>query len=196
MRRRALLATALLGGCSLLPARPYQEVRDWPLLAPRDGALPPRQGGPVLLVRSLRAAPGLEARGLRTLQPDGSLRVDPYEQWLVPPAEAVEDQLRRWLAASGLFAAVLPPGSLARADLVLEGELLRLVTDPAQRVSLAAMGAVLLDRRPAQPRLRLQTEAAGEAPLLQWSGPGVAHSACAAVAAMFAQLERRLAASL
>ena len=40
-----------------------------------------------------------------------------------PPAQAVEDGLRQWLAATGLFGAVLAPGSRLAADLVLEGDL-------------------------------------------------------------------------
>ncbi len=192
MKRRVLLATALLGGCSVLPQRPYLEKRDWPLEAGRGAKRVARPGAPVLLIRTLRAAPGLEARGLRTLQPDGSLRVDPYEEWSVPPPDAVEDQLRRWLSDSGLFAAVLAPGSRGRPDLVLEGELLTLIADPAHGVSRAAMGVVLLDLRTAQPRVRLQAEVSGEAPLTQVTGPGVAQSGCAAVAAMLGNVESRL----
>jgi ABC-type uncharacterized transport system auxiliary subunit len=197
MRRRAVLAGVVaLGGCSVLPQRPYVEKRDWPLEAERGAAVAPRPRAPVLLVRTLRAAPGLEARGLQSLQPDGSVRVDPYEVWSVPPAEAVEDQLRRWLAASGLFAAVLAPGSRAHADLVLEGELLSLIADPAHGVSRAALGVVLLDMRPAAPRLRLQAEIRAEAPLAAVTGPGVAASGCAALAVLLGLLELRLGAAL
>jgi ABC-type uncharacterized transport system auxiliary subunit len=149
----------------------------------------------VLLIRTLRAAPGLEARGLLSVQPDGSVRADPYEAWSVAPAEAVEDQLRRWLAASGLFAAVLAPGSRAHADLVLEGELLSLIADPAHGVSRAALGVVLLDVRPAAAKLRLQAEIRAEAPLLAVTGPGVAQSGCAALAALLSLVEQRVGAA-
>lgn len=196
MRRRALLLAATLGGCSLLPQRPYLEKREWPLQARRSAVLRPRPGAPVLLVRTLRAAPGLEARGLQTVQADGSLRTDPYEEWSVSPADGAEDQVRRWLADSGMFAGVLAPGSRGRADLALEGELLALRGDPARGVSHAAMAVVLLDLRPATVRLRLQTEAAGDAPLPVADGAGVARSGCAALAAMLAQLEDRLRAAL
>ena len=192
MKRRLLLAALGLTGCSVLPQRPYLERRDWPLQAHRGTTAPPHPGAPVLLVRTLRAAPDLGARGLRTLQPDGSVRTDPYEQWSVPPAEAVEDQLRRWLAASGLFAAVLAPGSRAHADLVLEGELLTLIGDPTQGVSRAALGLVLLDLRPAASRVLLQANIRAEAPLTQLTGPGVAASGCAALASVLAATEARL----
>ena len=192
MKRRLLLAGLGLTGCSVLPQRPYLDRRDWPLEAHRDTTLPPRRFAPVLLVRSLRAAPDLGVRGLRTLQPDGSVRADPYEQWSVPPAEAVEDQLRAWLAASGLFAAVLAPGSRAHPDLVLEGELLTLIADPAHAISRAALGLVLLDLRPAASRVLLQAEIQAQAPLTQLTGPGVAASGCAALAALLVATEARL----
>ena len=105
-RRWLLLGGAALGGCSLLPQQPYLQRRDWPLDVQRAQVLPPRPRGPVLLVRSIRAAPGLEVRGLQWLLRDGSVHVDYYEQWAVPPAQAVEDDLRRWLANAGLFSAV------------------------------------------------------------------------------------------
>jgi cholesterol transport system auxiliary component len=185
-----VLGMAALGGCSVLPQRPYLEKRDWPLEAMRSAVVVPRAGAPVLLVRTLRAAPGLEARGLQSLQPDGSVRVDPYEAW------SVADQLRRWLAASGLFGAVLAPGSRAHADLVLEGELLTLIADPVHGVSRAALGVVLLDVRPAAARLRLQAEIRSEAPLTAMTGPGVAASGCAALAALLGLVEQRVAAAL
>lgn len=193
MRRRAVLAAAAaLGGCSILPSRPYLQRRDWPLQAPPPPAMPAPASAPVLLVRTLSAAPGLEARGLQTLQPDGSVRIDAYEQWSVPPVDAVEDQLRRWLIACGLFRAVLAPGSRARADLALEGELLTLIGDPPHHVSRAALGVVLIDLRPSPTRILLQAEIAGQAPLTEITGPGVAASGCAALGAMLAALETRL----
>ena len=134
VKRRAVLASLLgLGGCGL-SQRPYLERRQWPLIVRRPTTEPARPRGRVLLVRTVRAGPGLEARGLQSLQPDGSVKVDFYEEWAVPPAQAVEDDLRQWLAASGLFAAVLAPGSRLPADLVLEGDLTAFWADvPAMR---------------------------------------------------------------
>ena len=197
MRRRLLLAApAVLAGCSILPSRPYLEKRDWPLAVRRPVILPPRPNGPVLLVRTLRVAPGLEARGLQVLQPDGSVHTDFYEQWSVPPADAVEDSLRRWLAAAGLFSAVLAPGSRARADLALEGELLSLLADPAAGGSRASLGLVLLDLRPATVKVLMQAEARGLAPLTGHAAPAIAAAGVAAVAQMIGAAEGRIAAAV
>ena len=82
MQRRLLLAAPLIvaplivASCGL-SERPYTERRQWPLMARRPPAAPThppraRASRPILLVRNLRAGPGLEVRGLQTLQADGS----------------------------------------------------------------------------------------------------------------------------
>lgn len=192
MKRRALLAAPLaVAGCAL-ETRPYAERRQWPLLLHRPQALPPRTGGPVLLVRSLTAGPGMEARGLQSLQPNGSIRTDFYEEWSVPPAQAVEESLRGWLAGSGLFAAVLAPGSRLPADLVLEGELGALWTVPAENLARTSLGMTLLAQDAAGTRLVLQRRVEGEAPL-RGPGPQEATEAMTeAVGVLFERIERAI----
>src|SRR5215472_8066786 len=133
MRRRRVLALPLLLAACGLSERPYAERRQWPLLIRRPNALPPRTGGRILEVRPINAGPGLEVRGLQSLEGDGSLHTAFYEEWAVPPAEGIGDALRLWLAGSGKFGAVVAPGSRLTADLVLEGELTALWTEPAQQ---------------------------------------------------------------
>ena len=197
MRRRWLLAApALAAGCSLLPSRPYLNRRDWPLAVRRPVALPPPSRGQTLLVRTLAAAPGLESRGLQTLNTDGSIQTAFYEEWNVPPAEAVEDDLRRWLASGGLFAAVVAPGTRASADLALEGEVQTLVAIPAQRISRAAMALTLIDLHPSPARVLLQAELTAEAPLAGPAPEQIVQSSQAAVAALLAAAEHRVASAL
>jgi len=189
MMRRALLALAV-GGCSILPQRPYLEKREWPLLGRRPAVRPARTGGRVLLIRTLSAAPGLEARGFQRLQPDGSVQTDYYEEWSVPPADAAEDSLRRWLADSGLFAAVLAPGSRARADLVLEGQLTGLVAQA--NVFHASLAMVVIDLHPSPARVLAQAQIARDAPLPNRDAPTVAGAANAALGAMCGAVEARI----
>jgi cholesterol transport system auxiliary component len=165
MKRRFMLTAPLaLAGCGL-GTRPYTERRQWPLLVRRPQSLPPRRGGAVLLVRSFAAGPGMEARGLQSVQPDGSIRTEFYEEWSVPPSQAVEEALRGWLAESGLFSAVVAPGSRLTADLVLEGELDALWTLPAGHAARAALGVTLVAEGTAGTRLVLQRRVEGEAAL-------------------------------
>ena len=171
MRRRlAIVGTLALAGCSLFQTQPYLEKRDWPLMVRRPTTLLPRPREPVLLVRTVRAAPNLEARGLQWLQKDGSVHVDFYEQWAVQPAAAVDDDLRQWLAASGRYSAVLATGSRMSADLVLEGELNALVVDPAAGTARVALSLVLLDQRSGVAKVKLQRTVTAQA---QLAGPGV-----------------------
>ncbi len=196
-RRRVLLGGVLaLSGCGLaggLSERPYVERRDWPLLAARPVALPPRQGGKTLLLRTLRAGPAAQARGLQTIQPDGSVRTAFYEEWAAPPAEAMEAALRAWLQASGQFAAVLSPGSRAQADLVFDGELQALVADPPTHQARAALSYVLLRQRGLATSVLLQAEPAARVPLSGDDPPAAVRCMTQAVVALCAQIEAGLA---
>jgi ABC-type uncharacterized transport system auxiliary subunit len=180
----------------VLPQQPYVQRRDWPLEVQRARALPPRSRGRVLLVRSIRAAPGLEVRGLQWLQRDGSLHVDFYEEWAVPPAQAVEDDLRQWLADAGLFRSVLAPGSRLDADVVLEGELDALSADFRAGVARASLALVLLDQRSGPVKVLLQKTETAEVPLAGTDPPALVESLKAALVAVFGKAERDIAAAI
>ena len=191
--RRLLLGGALaLSGCSVLPQRPAIRQTQWPLTIPRPAMLPPNPHGPILLVSDLRAAAGLERRGLQTIQPDGSLHVSFYEQWAVPPAEAISSQLRQWIAGSGLFAAVLAPGSRMTADLVLEGELMALQATPSRHVASASLAMVLLDQRAGKDRVRLQQTFTTRAPLAKADATTIVRAERAALAEAFTAIQAAL----
>jgi cholesterol transport system auxiliary component len=197
MRRRWLLAgAAALAGCSVLPQQPNVQRRDWPLDVRRSSTLPPRARGRVLLVRGVRSSPELEARGLQWLQRDGSLHVDFYEQWAVPPAQAVEDDLRQWLADAGLFRAVLAPGSRLNADLVLEGELDVFSADLTAGVARAALALVLLDQRPGSTKVLLQKTESAEVKLTGTDPPAMVDALKAALVAVLGESEQAIAAAI
>jgi ABC-type uncharacterized transport system auxiliary subunit len=193
MYRRTWLGLLALGGCtSGLSQRPFAERREWPLVVHRPTVLPPRPGGRVLLVRAVRAGPGLEARGLQTVQPDGSIRTEYYEEWSVPPAEAVDADLRQWLADSGLFAAVLASGSRLPADLVLEAELDAIWFNAATGQVRVAMGVVLLDQTAASVRVNLQRRFEASATPSNDTPPAIVAATRVALADLFTQIEAAL----
>lgn len=192
MNRRTLLAMPLLlAGCGLAQ-RPYAEKRTWPLQVVRLASAPPRAGGRVLLVRTIRAGPGLEARGLQSVQPDGSIKTEFYEEWAVPPAEAAEDALRQWLAGSGRFEAVLAPGSRLVPGLVLEGSLDALWTVAATRQAHAAVGITVIEQKGDAPRILLQRTFSADAPLATLDAPDAAAGMRAALGQVFARIEAAL----
>lgn len=204
MRRRALLlgGAGLLGACSVLPERPFREVRRFALAPQRPTRAPAPRGAPVLLLRVVRAAPGLDQRGLRLQRPGGQVEIAYWDEWTAPPSELAEGALRRWMEDSGLFAAVIPSGSRLDPDLVMEAELLRLDTVPAEGVARAALSVLVLSdsaRDPVgQPRILGQLQAEGTAPLppaARDTSPNSLEAAEAMEAALgvaLAELERRL----
>ncbi len=197
MKRRLFLAAPLvLSGCGL-NERPYTERRQWPLIARRprtDRTFPDRAplNRPILLVRNLRAGPGLEVRGLQTLQVDGSIRTDFYEEWAAPPAQGAEEALRGWLAESGLYSAVIASGSRLEPDHVLEGELTALWTIPATNQAHCAIGITVVAQRASTTRVLLQNRFTAEAPLAGTSPREAVEAQTAALAAVLAQIESAL----
>ena len=188
MKRRAVMIPLVLAGCGLAE-RPYAERRQWPLAVMRPGALPPRVGGKVLEVRTVRAGPGLEARGFQALGVEGSIATEFYEEWSVPPAQGAEEAVRGWLGAAGLFAAVLAPGSRVSADYVIEGDLGALWTEPAAGGALAAMGVTLIAMQGEQPRVVMQRRYRETAALMGAGPAAAAQGMLAALALVLARLE-------
>jgi cholesterol transport system auxiliary component len=181
----------VLAACGLAE-RPYAERRQWPLTVARPGILPPRPGGLVLEVRGVRPGPGLDERGLQTLQSDGSVQISFYEQWAVAPAQGVEEALRRWLAQSGKFAAVIDPGSRVNADISLDGELTALLTDRAAGIAHAGIAVTVIDLRTSARRILLQRTLSGAVAAADGSPQSAVEAQRSALAVAFAGIEGAL----
>ncbi|WP_200306946.1 ABC-type transport auxiliary lipoprotein family protein, partial [Paracraurococcus ruber] len=189
--------------CSVLPDRPFQEPQRFALSPERPPAVAATRRGPVLLLRTLRAAPGLDQRGLRVLGAGDVVTQEFWAEWAAPPADLAEEALRRWLLASGRFAAVTAPGSRLRAELVLEGELTRLQAEPLAGIARASLSGLLLADGTGESRVLGQYMVEGTAPLpggARRDGRIVPAEAAAAMSAALgealARLERDLAAAI
>jgi ABC-type uncharacterized transport system auxiliary subunit len=194
-KRRSLLPALplLLAGCSVFPDRPNIPVRRYALDPRRAEALPAPRGAPVLQIRRIRGVPGLQDLGLRRARPDGSYEILPYEEWLAAPGDLAEASLRAWLSASGLFSAVVAPGSRAEPGLVLEGQLTVLEAAPAAGEARAALAGVLLREDRAGTRVAGSFDVSGRAPLTAGAGiPGEAAAMVAALGMAFTALEGEL----
>ncbi|HEV7268459.1 MAG TPA: hypothetical protein VGN83_26665 [Falsiroseomonas sp.] len=193
-RHGLVLLPALLAGCTVFPDRPNVPVRRYGLSPRRPESRPPRRGGPVLLVRSLRGVPGLQELGLRRVRPEGGYDIAAYEEWIAPPADLAEPALRAWLLDSGLFSAVVAPGSRAESSLVLEAQLTRLEAAPAAGEARAALSGVLLREERLSTRILAPLEVSATAPLAaNAEPPAQAEAMEAALGAAFAGLERAIA---
>lgn len=180
MRRRILLLAAPLGltGCgSLLPKQPYTPRTIWPLQPPPPATTrAANPTGPILLVRAINPAPGLEQRGLQSLDKNGSLSVDYYNLWAVTPAAAVTQGVISWAEASGDFSAVITPGSRLTPNLIVEGELSELLFDQATNQAQARMTLLIIKPAAAiagfaqplaQAKLNASAPAQGQGPAAQ-----------------------------
>ncbi|MGC8469576.1 MAG: ABC-type transport auxiliary lipoprotein family protein [Acetobacteraceae bacterium] len=198
--RRGLVGLPLaLAGCGLA-TRPYLARTQWPFDLPEPPPLPPRPGGPVLLVRDLGAGPGLDQRGLQVIGRAGRLHVSFYQQWAVPPAEGLTAALRRRLAGSGLFGAVIGPGSVLLPGYVLEGELDALAAEVAAGVAEARAGFRFIARRGGAERLVFAAAERAAAPLpappAPLTGAAIVAAERAALAHVLDRLTARIAAAL
>ena len=196
-RRGFLLLPLALAGCSVLPDRPNIPVRRFALNPERPARNAAPRTAPVLLVRRVRGVPGLQDLGLRRIEADGGIAIAPWDEWLAPPGDLAEAALRGWLQSSGLFAAVVAPGSRAEHSLVLEAQLTALEAAPAASEARAGLAGVLLQERGLSSRVLLTFDLRGRAPLPAGSGaPATAAAMQAALGEAFAELERVFAAAL
>jgi cholesterol transport system auxiliary component len=192
-RRLICLGAAGVAGCSVLPKTPYVEQTQWPLIVKRPETLPRRPNGPVLAVREVTPAPGLDQRGLQWLLPNGSLHVDFYNQWAVPPAQAVTMDLQQWLAASGLFSAVVAPGSGLTPELELDGTLSTFIADPRVMTAHAALALVLIDQHAIPAKVLLQRTVPADARMTVDTPEGIVDALRAALADVLRATESVLA---
>ena len=192
MNRRAVLAAPLLlAGCaSLLPKQKYIPRVSWPLDPQPPQIQPTNETGKVLLLRDLAAAPGMETQAIQTLNADGSLTLSYYNQWAAVPARAATGVLRSWLTASGAFRAVVSPGSRLNPDLIVEGELTALMSDPARGRAVAVMTLLVIQDTHGDTRPLAQRRITGTAPL---SGSGYAAQVAAQTAALANAMDRAVA---
>jgi len=147
----------------------------------------------VLLVRRLRAVPGLQDVALRRRRPDGAYVIAAFEDWIAPPADLAEAPLRGWLSASGRFAAVVAPGSRADTTLVLEAQLTTLEAAPAAGEARASLSGVLLREERLAARILAPLDSRGTAPLApNAAAPAQAAAMEAALGAAFTGLEHAI----
>ena len=192
MSRRAFCLLPLaLAGCSVLPDRPNIPVRRFALDPQRPTRRTAPRGAAVLLIRRVRGVPGLQELGLRRAEADGGFAIAPWDEWLAPPSDLAEAALRSWLQASGLFSAVVAPGSRAEHTLVLEAQLTALEYAPAANEARAGLAGVLLLERGLSSRVLLTFDVRGRAPLVAGAdAPAAAAAMQAALGDAFGELER------
>jgi cholesterol transport system auxiliary component len=192
-RRLVWIGAAGLAACSVLPQTKYVQQTQWPLIVTRPETRPSRPSGRQLMVSEVTPAPGLDQRGLQWLLPNGSLHVDFYNQWAVAPASAVTTDLQQWLAASGLFSAVVSPGTGLTPDLILNATLTTFIADPRTLTAHAALALVLIDQRAIPAKVLLQKTVSADAHMTADTSDGIVNALRTALANVLSATEATLA---
>jgi len=132
-----LLAVGLLTGCA--PKKSYPEKRYYVLDASRAGeaSAPPNEA--VLSVRRFSVSPRYEGKGFVYRDGDLSYQSDFYNGFLISPSSLVTEEVRQWLAASGLFQRVVASASHLEATEILEGNVVALYGDYRETASPVAV---------------------------------------------------------
>lgn len=157
-RRQALACVAVLclAGCT----RPEPPKSSF-LLQPPPPPPPSAGAWPVTLkVDAVTVASPFAGRSLVYRESELKYEADFYDEFLVPPAAMIGEAIAGWLAAAGLYRAVLAPSSALDGDLSLDAFVSELYTD--LRVEAKPVAIVSID---------FYLAAAGAAPgAFLWSG--------------------------
>ena len=115
----AAIAVAFVSACF----SPKMPPRDKRFFAIEPGPPAPWTGAPIdaaVAVRRVRIAPRYEREGFVYRRAEYDFAADWYDQFLIPPSGMIGDEIRRALAAAGVFRTVLGPSGPVDAEYTLE----------------------------------------------------------------------------
>ncbi len=157
----------LLIGCVNLE-RSYPEKRYFILDVSRDKDVSSPDTETVLKVRRFRVSPKYEGKGFVYRLKDLSYESDFYNEFFISPASLLTEEIRKWVAGTGLFQHVVDPSSYMDPNYVLEGAVTSLYGDYGVSTAPKAileMQFFLLQETAASPKIIFQSQYHKEEPL-------------------------------
>ncbi len=157
----------LLIGCLNLE-RSYLEKRYFILDVLRGKDISSPDTETVLKIRRFRVSPKYEGKGFVYRLKDLSYESDFYNEFFISPTSLLTEEIRKWVAGSGLFQHVVEPSSYMDPNYVLEGTVASLYGDygvSAAPKGILEMQFFLLDEASASPEIIFQSKYRKEEPL-------------------------------
>lgn len=131
-----LLAWFPITGCLSRPAL----VKQFFSFSASSGRMAPAStNGPILAIRRLIVSPPFDTQSLVYRDGEFSYEHDPYAEFLASPADTLTETVRDYFRETGLFAAVVEPGSALQPSLLVEITVSRLYGDFRPGISPVAV---------------------------------------------------------
>jgi cholesterol transport system auxiliary component len=135
MTARVLLNTTiltvslcLLSGCVRLE-RSYPNKRSFLIHVSRPGEASPALTDEVLRVLAFSVSPPYEGKGFVYVTGDSMYESDFYNEFFISPSAMLTEEVRQWMAGSGLFGQVIDLSTYADPAYSLEGRVVALYGD-------------------------------------------------------------------